>query len=125
VFKLIRNYVEPKIKAEEARFKELKARYQAETDTLTRRDRTQAERQIEAQDALVTEIRSFKEQLEEITQLDYDPDLNDGVVLNIAPFHKLTPWQLAKDYWDELLEGKYEWSTMSQGLRAKGLVKNG
>jgi hypothetical protein len=57
--------------------------------------------------------------------LGYDPDLSDGVVLNIAPFHEVTPWKVAKQYWDELCEGKYEWSTMSKRLREKGLVAGG
>ena len=53
----------------------------------------------------------------------YDPDLNDGVVLNIAPLWELVPWKEAKNYWEELLEGKYEWSSMGKLLRKKGLVK--
>ena len=28
-----------------------------------------------------------------------------------------------KTYWEELLEGKYEWSSISKQLRQKGLVK--
>jgi hypothetical protein len=45
------------------------------------------------------------------------------VVLIIAPLHELVSWKEAKKYWDELREGKYEWSSMSKLLREKGLVK--
>ena len=61
------------------------------------------------------------EALERVAALGYDPDLNDGVVLNIAPFHEVTPWKEARAYWDELCAGRYEWSTMSQRLKEKGV----
>ncbi|MGD0044515.1 MAG: hypothetical protein ABSE84_29620, partial [Isosphaeraceae bacterium] len=54
-----------------------------------------------------------------------DPDLNDGVVLNIAPLRELVPWKEAKSYWDDLMDGKYEWSSIGKQLREKGLVKWG
>ncbi len=47
----------------------------------------------------------------------------DGVVLNIAPLHELVPWKEVKNYWEELLEGKYEWSSIGKQLRQKGLVR--
>ena len=49
--------------------------------------------------------------------------VNDGVVLNIAPLWELVPWREAKKYWEELLDGKYEWSSIGKQLREKGLVK--
>jgi hypothetical protein len=56
--------------------------------------------------------------------LDLTPDLDDGVVLNIAPLHEVVPWDEAKKCWNELLQGKYDWSSIGKQLRAKGLVKD-
>ena len=48
---------------------------------------------------------------------------DDGVVLNAAPLWELMPWKVAKDYWEELRQGKYAWSSIGKQLRAKGLVR--
>ena len=92
-------------------------------------------KEVEQQEALLGELRDFAEKLERAAKLNfgnpeklnsevvYDPDLNGGVVLNIAPLWELLPWKEAKNYWEELLEGKYEWSSMGKLLRKKGLVK--
>lgn len=117
VFKAIRHYVEPKIRGETTRLKELRARLGAAKEAMPRRERTKREKEIDDQDGLITELGLFKQALEQVAALDYDPDLNDGVVLNIAPFHELTPWKEAKAYWAALLAGKYEWSTMSRRLK--------
>jgi hypothetical protein len=45
------------------------------------------------------------------------------VVLNIAPLWALVPWKEAKAYWDDLMKGKYEWSSIGKQLRQKGLVE--
>ena len=38
-------------------------------------------------------------------------------------FLDVSRWKEAKSYWEELLKGKYEWSSMGKLLRRKGLVK--
>jgi hypothetical protein len=78
---------------------------------------------IESQDEAVSELRDFEMKLRRVANLHLEVDLNDGVVLNIAPLWELVPWKEAKKYWDELMEGKYEWSSIGKQLREKGLVK--
>jgi hypothetical protein len=45
------------------------------------------------------------------------------VVLTIAPLRELVPWNEPKNYWDELIEGKYAWSSIGKQLAEKGLIK--
>lgn len=114
------SYVEPKVRLEEERFNELQTKRQAAGTggSVVK----QLERSIDRQQALVAELVDFREKLERAVKLDLTPDLDDGVVLNIAPLHELVPWKVARDYWQELLAGKYEWSSIGKQLRLKGLV---
>ena len=73
--------------------------------------------------SLLTELRDFEEKLRRAANLHLEPDLSNGVVLNIAPLRELVPWKEARPYWDELMDGKYEWSSIGKQLREKGLVR--
>ncbi len=121
LFKALVNYVEPKVKRETNRLNELRAQKQA--GGLTGKPAKKLDKEIERQEDLISELRDFEDKLRRAANLGLEPDLNDGVVLNIAPLWELVPWKEPKKYWDELMEGKYEWSAIGKQLREKGLVK--
>lgn len=120
LFKALVNYVEPKIRLEEGRLEALKAQRQA-VGTAGKEAR-QMEKSIEKQEAVLADLREFRDRLERAAKLYITPDLNDGAVLNIAPLWELVPWKEAKAYWEDLLKGKYEWSSIGKQLREKRIV---
>jgi hypothetical protein len=133
LFKARQNYVEPKIRLEQSRLDSLRS--QKTALGADAKGAKKIDKEIERQEALLGELKDFADKVERAAKLNvgkqenldsdvkYDPDLNDGVVLNIAPLWELVPWREARNYWEELLEGKYEWSSMGKLLRRKGLVK--
>jgi hypothetical protein len=121
LFKAVVNYVEPKIQRETNRLDEM--RRQKQVAGASAKGAKKLERDIEHQEDLISELHDFQEKMRRAANLHLEPDLNDGVVLNIAPLHELVPWKEAKNYWGELLEGEYEWSSIGKQLRQKGFVK--
>jgi hypothetical protein len=131
LFKALLNYVEPKVRLEQSRLDTHRAQKSALGDAA--KGAKKIAKDIERQEVLLGEIKDFEEKLRRAANLDfgknldsgviYDPDLDDGVSLNIAPLWELVPWKEAKSYWSELLAGEYDWSSMAKLLRNKGLVK--
>ena len=120
LFKALLNYVEPKIRKEESRLDELRSQKIALGPAA--KGAKKLDKDIDRQDAFLSELRDFEDKLRRAANLHLDPDLNDGVVLNIAPLRELVPWKEAKSYWDDLMDGKYEWSSIGKQLREKGVV---
>ena len=121
LFKAMVNYVEPKIRLESSRLETLRSQKAAAGES--GKEAKRLAKEIEKQEDFLSELRDFEDKLRRAANLHLEPDLNDGVVLNIAPLHELVPWKVAKEYWNELLEGKYEWSSIGKQLREKGLVR--
>jgi hypothetical protein len=121
LFKVLLNYVEPKIRLEESALTQFRA--QREAAGAGGREAKQLEKQLERHEAFLSELHDFRDKLQRAANLNLEPELNDGVVLNIAPLWELVPWAEAKKYWEELKRGKYEWSTIVKQLRARGLVQ--
>ena len=118
--KALVNYVEPKLRFENNRLQELRNKgTEAGATGSAARD---LDRKIERQDELISELNDFHDKLRRAAVLHLEPDLNDGVVLNIAPLWELVPWKEPKKYWDELMKGEYEWSSIAKQLKEKGLI---
>jgi hypothetical protein len=121
LFKALVNYVEPKIRLETSRLDSLRSQTAAAGEN--GKDAKRLAKDLEKQEDFLSELRDFEDKLRRAANLHLEPDLNDGVVLNIAPLRELVPWKEAKKYWDELMQGQYEWSSIGKQLREKGLVK--
>jgi hypothetical protein len=120
LFKTLTNYVEPKLRLEAERLQALMTQKAQAGDS--GKEAKRLAKEVEKQEDFLSELRDFEDKLRRAANLNLEPDFNDGVVLNIAPLRELVPWKEAKAYWEELLEGKYEWSSIGKQLRQKGLV---
>lgn len=120
LFKALTNYVEPKLRLEEGRLAQL--RTQLVGAGSAGREVKQLEKQLERQESLMAELYDFRDKLRRSADLQLVPDLNDGVVLNIAPLWELAPWSEARRYWEELRAGKYKWSSISKQLRERKVI---
>jgi len=114
LFKALLNYVEPKIRLEEDRLNALRARREAAGKS--GREAKALEKEIDRQEQFVAELQDFRDKLRRAANLHLDFDLNDGVILNMAPLWELVPWNEPKKYWEELGEGKYDWSHIALQL---------
>lgn len=120
LFKALTSYVEPKLRLEEGRLAQL--RTQLVGAGSAGREVKQLEKQLERQESMMAELYDFRDKLRRAADLQLAPDLNDGVVLNIAPLWELVPWSEARKYWEELQAGKYEWSSISKQLRERKVI---
>ena len=101
-------YVDPKIKLLDGQLAELRKR----RDAAAGRERRQAEQQIAAVEDVLSDIREFAARLDRIIQRGYNPHIDDGVLLNMAPLWELIPsWQAEpKKAWKALEKGDYDWA---------------
>jgi hypothetical protein len=87
---------------------------------------SQERKEIAAKEALVEELRAMLDGVKRIAPL-WNPSLDDGVVLTMAPLWRLVPqykaWQRElKSKWEELVAGKYDWAHVAMHLWPERVV---
>jgi len=111
LFKLIDKYIEPKEKLENLKLRDLKNK---NLNITVGSEKREILKQIERIENLLEEIKEFKSNILEIIDSGYQTDIDDGVILNMAPLYKIIPWKEPEKFYNELKEGKYQWSSMSK-----------
>ena len=72
-------------------------------------------KELDAEQKLAGELVAFRGEAERIANLGWEPDLDDGAVLNAAPLASLFPaWKDAAKYRTELKAGKHAWATVAK-----------
>ncbi len=119
LFRVQNDYAAPKLAHEERRLESLTSELR---DGATAPQR----KALAAQESVVEELRAFLEELKRIAPL-WNPNLDDGVVINFAPLWRLVPqnksWQKElKTIWDALCEGRYDWAHLAMHLWPERVV---
>ncbi len=119
LYRVQNDYAAPKLAHEERRLDALAGEL---------RDGGTAEqrRAFAAQEAFVEELRLFLDEVKRAAPL-WNPDLDDGVLINFAPLWRLVPqlkaWQRElKATWDALCAGKYDWAHLAMHLWPERVV---
>ena len=81
---------------------------------------------IAAKEAFVEELQAFFDEVKRVAPL-WNPDLDDGVIINFAPLWRLVsqhkPWQKElKSTWDTLCAEKFDWAHLAMHLWPERVV---
>lgn len=121
LFRVQEDYAATKLRHEERKLESLRQEHGTNAGPAERRA-------IADQEAFVDELRSFLEEVRRVTPL-WNPNLDDGVLLNFAPLWRLVPqnraWQKElKSAWDGLCNAEYEWAHLAMHLWPERVVPN-
>jgi len=91
LFKALMNYVEPKIRLESSRLDTLRGQRAAVGESGG--DAKRLAKEFELQEDYISEPKDFEDKLRRAANLHLVPDLDDGIVLNIAPSSRTRPME--------------------------------
>ena len=113
LYMVVNRYVEPKISEVERGI----AQIENDLKSASGREATRLTDRLNEARAFLGELRDLREELLRIAALPYKPDLNDGVIINAAPLHKLfrlRSWAKdTEDCWKKLAKGDYDWAHLA------------
>jgi len=110
LYAAVNKYIEPKITEVDRGIGRIENNLKAASG----REATHLVDQLNESRTFLGELRDLREELLRIAALPFKPDLNDGVIINAAPFHnlfRLRQWaKNAEDCWEKLSKGEYDWA---------------
>ena len=117
LYRLLRDVVEPRIQQAEREQFELESQGALSGDAATRLQEAQA---------LLQDLGLLKSELNLVAPL-WNPNLNDGVIINHAILWRITPftpWQKkCKECWDMLVKGDFDWAHLAFHLWPERVIK--
>ena len=118
-FRILTDVVEPKLAAERRRLSDLTQEFGPSPAASQRRT-------VDAQQALVNELIELRDELRAVAPL-WHPDLNDGVVIVLAPLWRLFAHHRAwsnelKSRWGKLAKGEYDWAQLAMRIWPERVV---
>jgi hypothetical protein len=119
LYRALNEFVTPKLRHEETALTRLR-QDAGPNPTASQR------KEIAQQETFVGEIAELRRELERVAPL-WEPDLNDGVVINFAPLWRLVPqnkpWQReCIEVWGKLIAGDYDWAHLAMRLWPERVV---
>lgn len=119
MYRVLNDYVTPKLAHEERKLTSL-------TQDAGPNPSASQRKELDAQERFLAELRAFRDEVARVAPL-WNPDLNDGVIINFAPLWRLVPqhraWQKeCKKVWDKLARGDYDWAHLAMHLWPERVV---
>jgi len=111
LYSLIQKYIVPRINLEKSRLKDIY--YKKETASTPKEER-EMKKLIGKSEEFLEELELFKQDIQEVIDTGFKPDIDDGVILNMASLYKLIPWKEPEKYYKNLQMGQYEWAHVSR-----------
>lgn len=105
LYSLIQKYIVPRINLEKLRLKDI---YNKKYATSTPKEEREMEKLIVKSEEFLEELELFKQDIQEVIDTGFKPNIDDGVILNMAPLYKLISWKEPEKYYKNLQMGQYE-----------------
>jgi len=118
LYRVLHDFVEPRIQQAEREQIELESQGALSGDAATRLQEAQT---------LLQDLRLLMSELDLVAPL-WNPNLNDGVIINHAILWRITPytpWQKkCKECWDKLVKGDYDWAHLAFHFWPERVIRN-